>query len=105
MYSFLKNRKIRFSNDGKFVSYIEGVDMQAKMPVILQENGYLVFKRNGFTGRVSIGETGHYPPVYYLIRIEDGTITDVIYEIEVNRDSWRGVRKWLIVSCLSLAAL
>jgi SH3-like domain-containing protein len=100
----LKNYRIRFAKDGRHVAKIIGVDMQAKMPIVAQHGEYIVFKRNGFTGWVSRGETGYYPPVYYLIRERDGTIVEALDEIEAERGTWREVRDALVNKAQTLAS-
>jgi hypothetical protein len=101
----LKGYRIRFAKDRSAVSEIRGVDMQAKMPIVAQFGKYIVFKRDGFTGWTSVGETGYYPPVYYLVRVdeEERIITEALDDIEVSRSTWRGVRDALIEKAKSLA--
>lgn len=70
--------------------------MQAKMPVLFRSSEYCVFKRNGFTGWISRGETGYYPPNYYLIRVIDGVIVEVLKDIEVDAQTWRKIKNDLI---------
>ena len=94
--SFINNHKIYFSSDEKFVKRISGIDMQAKMPVLFRSGEYCVFKRNGFTGWISRGETGYYPPNYYLIRVVDGVIVEVLKDIEADSQTWRKIKSDLI---------
>jgi len=103
MYSPLNNSKIYFSDDGKFVTRISGMDMQANMPIIAIHGNYLVFKRNGFTGWVSRGEVGYYNPDYYLVELDNNKIKRVIEKTEANKDTWREVRQRLCSTAILMA--
>ena len=100
----LKGYRIKFTNDGARVAKIIGIDMQAKMPIVARHGEYVVFKRSGFTGWTSRGETGYYPPVYYLVRVQDGIITEMTDEVEVTRDTWRKVRTTMVKRAQALAS-
>ena len=66
--------------------------MKATMPIVAHHGNKLVFKRNGFTGWTSRGETGYYPPMYFMVKLDGDVICQVIDEIEVNSQTWRKVR-------------
>lgn len=95
-YHILNNSHIFLSTDGKFISKISGMDMQAKMPIVFKAGDNIVFKRNGFTGWMCVGQTGYYPPVYYCVQVKDGKIISVLADVEVSRADWREVRDRLI---------
>ncbi len=101
-YHVFNGRRVYLSEDGRFVRRISGMDTQTKMPVIAQHGECLVFKRNGFTGWMCVGEVCYYPPEYYLVRVVDNVIQEVLQEAEVDRQSWRSVRDQMVAMAQSM---
>lgn len=91
MSSYFKQSTVRETGNNEVM--FTGIDMGAKTTILHKSGPYWVIHVKGHTGWGGVGSTRYYPARYYLMKVEDSRVTDVIHSETAEERNWRDIRK------------